>query len=65
MIKKDKKGYEVVSEKGKNLGSGYKTRAAALFQPHQNRIERAGHEFGFSSERVAVNAIGWALQPAR
>jgi hypothetical protein len=29
MIKKDKKGYKVVSEKGKNLGSGYKTRAAA------------------------------------
>jgi len=30
MIKKDKKGYKVVSEKGKNLGSGYKTRAEAL-----------------------------------
>jgi hypothetical protein len=29
VIKKDKKGYKVVSEKGKNLGSGYKTRAAA------------------------------------
>jgi hypothetical protein len=29
MIKKDNKGYKVVSEKGKNLGSGYKTRAAA------------------------------------
>jgi hypothetical protein len=29
MIKKDKKGYKVVSEKGKNLGSGYKTRAEA------------------------------------
>jgi hypothetical protein len=29
MIKKDKTGYKVVSEKGKNLGSGYKTRAAA------------------------------------
>jgi hypothetical protein len=29
MIKKDKSGYKVVSEKGKNLGSGYKTRAAA------------------------------------
>jgi hypothetical protein len=29
MIKKDKKGYKVVSEKGKNLGSEYKTRAAA------------------------------------
>ncbi len=29
MIKKDKSGYKVVSEKGKNLGSGYKTRAEA------------------------------------
>jgi hypothetical protein len=29
MIKKDKSGYKVVSKKGKNLGSGYKTRAAA------------------------------------
>jgi len=29
MITKDKSGYKVVSEKGKNLGSGYKTRAAA------------------------------------
>jgi hypothetical protein len=29
MIKKDKDGYKVVSRKGKNLGSGYKTRAAA------------------------------------
>ena len=29
MIKKDKSGYKVVSEKGKNLGSGYKTREAA------------------------------------
>jgi hypothetical protein len=29
MIKKDKDGYKVVSKKGKNLGSGYKTRAAA------------------------------------
>lgn len=28
MIKKDKTGYKVVSEKG-NLGSGYKTRAVA------------------------------------
>jgi hypothetical protein len=30
MIKKDKSGYKVVSKKGKNLGSGYKTRAEAL-----------------------------------
>jgi hypothetical protein len=30
VIKKDKKGYKVVSKKGKNLGSGYKTRAEAL-----------------------------------
>lgn len=30
MIKKDKKGYKVVSEKGKNLGSGYTTRAEAV-----------------------------------
>ena len=29
MIKKTREGYKVVSEKGKNLGSGYKTRAAA------------------------------------
>jgi hypothetical protein len=29
MIKKDKKGYKVVSKTGKNLGSGYKTRAEA------------------------------------
>jgi len=29
MIKKDKGGYKAVSKKGKNLGSGYKTRAAA------------------------------------
>ena len=29
MIKKDKDGYKVVSKKGKNLGSGYKTREAA------------------------------------
>jgi hypothetical protein len=29
MIIKDKSGYKVVSEKGKNLGSGYKTRAEA------------------------------------
>jgi hypothetical protein len=29
MIKKDKSGYKVVSENGKNLGSGYKTLAAA------------------------------------
>ena len=29
MIRKDKSGYKVVSKKGKNLGSGYKTRAEA------------------------------------
>jgi len=29
MIKKEKNGYKVVSKKGKNLGSGYKTRAEA------------------------------------
>ncbi|HEY6299737.1 MAG TPA: hypothetical protein VIW95_08840 [Candidatus Binatus sp.] len=29
MIKKDKSGYKLVSKKGKNLGSGYKTRAQA------------------------------------
>jgi hypothetical protein len=29
MIKKDNNGYKVVSKKGKNLGSGYKTRAEA------------------------------------
>jgi hypothetical protein len=29
MIKKDKSGYKVVSEKGKNLGSGYKTKEEA------------------------------------
>ena len=34
MIKKDKKGYKVVSEKGKNLGSGYKTGAAACPAAH-------------------------------
>jgi hypothetical protein len=27
MIRKDKSGYKVVSKKGKNLGSSYKTRA--------------------------------------
>jgi len=30
VIKKDKSGYKVVSKKGKNLGSGYKTRAEAV-----------------------------------
>jgi hypothetical protein len=29
MIKKDKKGYKVLSEKGKNLGGPYKSKAAA------------------------------------
>ena len=29
MIKKDNNGYKVVSKKGKNLGSAYKTRAEA------------------------------------
>jgi hypothetical protein len=30
VIKKDKSGYKVVSKKGKNLGTGYKTRAEAV-----------------------------------
>jgi hypothetical protein len=29
MIRPDGSGYKVVSEKGKNLGSGYKTKAEA------------------------------------
>ena len=37
MIKKDKDGYKVVSKKGKNLGSGYKTRAAAAKRHHGSR----------------------------
>lgn len=44
MIKKDKKGYKVVSEKGKNLGSGYKTRAAAAKRLRQ--VEYFKHNKG-------------------
>jgi hypothetical protein len=44
MIKKDKDGYKVVSEKGKNLGSGYKTRAAALKRLRQ--VEYFKHKQG-------------------
>jgi hypothetical protein len=44
MIKKDKKGYKVVSEKGKNLGSGYKTRAEALKRLRQ--VEYFKHKQG-------------------
>jgi hypothetical protein len=42
MIKKDKKGYKVVSEKGKNLGSGYKTRAEA--QKRLRQVEYFKHK---------------------
>ena len=44
MIKKDKKGYKVVSEKGKNLGSGYKTRAAA--EKRLRQVEYFKHNKG-------------------
>ena len=44
MIKKDKSGYKVVSEKGKNLGSGYKTRAAAAKRLRQ--VEYFKHKKG-------------------
>jgi hypothetical protein len=44
MIKKDKKGYKVVSEKGKNLGSGYKTRADA--QKRLRQVEYFKHNKG-------------------
>jgi hypothetical protein len=44
MIKKDKTGYKVVSEKGKNLGSGYKTRAAAAKRLRQ--VEYFKHKKG-------------------
>lgn len=44
MIKKDKNGYKVVSEKGKNLGSGYKTRAAAAKRLRQ--VEYFKHKKG-------------------
>jgi hypothetical protein len=44
MIKKDKTGYKVVSEKGKNLGSGYKTRAAAAKRLRQ--VEYFKHQKG-------------------
>jgi hypothetical protein len=44
MIKKDKNGYKVVSEKGKNLGSGYKTRAAAVKRLRQ--VEYFKHKKG-------------------
>ena len=30
MIKKDKKGYKVLSEKGRNLGGPYKTKEEAI-----------------------------------
>ena len=44
MIKKDKSGYKVVSEKGKNLGSGYKTPAAAAKRLRQ--VEYFKHKKG-------------------
>jgi hypothetical protein len=44
MIKKDKSGYKVVSKKGKNLGSGYKTRAAA--EKRLRQVEYFKHKKG-------------------
>ncbi len=44
MIKKDKSGYKVAPEKGKNLGSGYRTRAAAAQRLRQ--VEYFKHHKG-------------------
>ena len=44
MIVKTAEGYRVKSEKGKNLGSGYKTRAAAAKRLRQ--VEYFKHKKG-------------------
>ena len=44
MIKKMKAGYKVVSEKGKNLGGPYKSRAAA--QKRLRQVEFFKHRKG-------------------
>jgi hypothetical protein len=44
MIKKGKAGYKVVSEKGKNLGGPYKSKAAA--QKRLRQVEFFKHRKG-------------------
>jgi hypothetical protein len=44
MIKKDKSGYKVLSEKGKNLGGPYKSKAAA--QKRLRQVEFFKHKKG-------------------
>jgi len=44
MIKKAKSGYKVVSEKGKNLGGPYKSKAAA--QKRLRQVEFFKHRKG-------------------
>jgi hypothetical protein len=44
MIKKSGSTYKVVSEKGKNLGSGYKTKAAA--EKRLGQVEYFKHNKG-------------------
>jgi hypothetical protein len=44
MIKKSKSGYKVVSEKGKNLGGPYKSKAAA--QKRLRQVEFFKHRKG-------------------
>ena len=64
MIKKDKSGYKVVSKKGKNLGSGYKTRAEAAKRLRQveffkrKKAEAGGWESGFhASDKLFSNLL--------
>jgi hypothetical protein len=44
MIKKDKSGYKVLSEKGKNMGGPYKSKAAA--QKRLRQVEFFKHKKG-------------------
>jgi hypothetical protein len=47
MIKKEKSGYKVLSEKGKNLGGPYRSKAAA--QKRLRQVEYFKHKKGQSA----------------
>ena len=50
MIKKEKSGYKVLSEKGKNLGGPYRSKAAA--QKRLRQVEYFKHKKGQSASGV-------------